>query len=412
MKAVHVIQRYTPAVLTGSEKALAILCTALAKTKQLETVVITSNVDAGWGFYDPRSPRFAAGEAKVEGVRVIRLPVNWFLGSFYYLANRLLSLIGIRWASLRFKAFGPQLAGLESTIVAEKPDLLHILPMPMSQTYAAWQIARRHHIPFVVTPTMHFDDPMFDNPLIYTILKEADAVIAHTEFEKATLAKKGIDKHKITVIPSSYLTDEDFAAVSVTAFNKEHDLKPDQPVILFLGSKSFDKGVNHLAEAWPTIRQAVPEARLILAGGPTSSWNEQRKTSNLTGVIEFGYVSDELKQQLLARCQIVCQPSRAESFGMILLESWAKGKAFIGGSAGATRELITEGVNGYTVNFGDTKAIATKLIELLTDEKKRKQFGQAGQTEAKRFTEQQIVDRTLEVYRTIRQGGDHEATTR
>lgn len=399
MKALHVIQRYQPARLTGSEMAMVVVCEALAQQGEVEVLVATSDVDAGEGFYDPRINRFPQKTETINKVKVYRLPVQWWLSSVFYVLNKLLPWLNQRTGGkMSLLSFGPRLIGLDALIDRLTPELIHAAPIPMTHVVTAWQAARRASLPFVLTPTMHFDDPKFFGSTIDRILLDADQLIAHTEFEKKELVKRGVLADKITVIPSSFLTDQDFAAGKAEVMRKRFELA-NKPVALFLGSKSLDKGTIHLLKAWPKVRAAVPEAVLMVAGVSTQSWEEAKKGKSLEGIIELDYVSDEEKQDLLRGCDLLCIPSRTESFGMILLEAWAKAKPVIGGSAGATREMINDGEDGYTVEFGDVRTLADRLIELLQDSSKRQQMGKAGLAKAKGFTKERLVEKTLEVYR-------------
>lgn len=388
MKALHVIQRYKPSSLTGSEAAMVLLCEALAKERRHTIRVITSDVVHGEGFYNPFEARHEKKVETLNNVKVRRLLVNWLVASVYYMLAKLFPLGG----ASAFKAFGPHLVGLELAILEARPDLIHVAPMPMAHLYFTWRIAKHHAIPLVITPDMHFDDPRFKNLLIDTILASAAAVIAHTEYEKAALSARGVAKERITVIPLSYLSANDF---NLTAKLSQ------EPTVLFLGTKSFDKGTVHLLEVWPQVRQKIPQAKLIVAGVPTRSWVKGKKNKDFTNVEELDYVTGGTKQGLLSASHILVVPSRTESFGMVLLEAWAKGKPVIGGSAGATREMISEGRDGYTVNFGDVDNLAKKIINLLQNPTQQKQLGLAGRQKAKTFTKQRMVGRTLKVYRQV-----------
>ncbi len=398
MKVAHVVQRYTPGPLTGSEKAMVILSESLAAKSDLDITVLTSNVLKGEGFYDPFSPRITNKRERVNGVTVVRLPLNWFKASLLYILNRFLPLLnGPTNGQLKFMAFGPQLIGLDQCLVVEKVALIHACPLPMSHVYTAWRAARSLGLPFVVTPTLHVGDPAFEYSAVNNVMTDADQLIAHTEFEKKELIERGVAAERISVIASSFLHESDFTVADDTQFRARYDLK-DYPYILFIGSKSLDKGTIDLLAAWPAVLKKVPEARLVIGGVSTQSWIEYKKSADLTQVIELEYVEDSEKSAALSGCVALAIPSRTESFGMVLLEAWAKAKPVIGGPAGATRELVEEGVNGYTVEFGDRKTLSDRINKLLTDRDLCNKLGKAGLAKAKQFSETVIVADTLAVY--------------
>ena len=66
----------------------------------------------------------------------------------------------------------------------------------------------------------------------------------------------------------------------------------------------------------------------------------------------------------LAQAQVLCMPYAYEGFGMATLEAQGFGLPVIGSRAGATGELVTDGVNGYLVQPGDHAAVRRTLLDL------------------------------------------------
>ena len=69
---------------------------------------------------------------------------------------------------------------------------------------------------------------------------------------------------------------------------------------------------------------------------------------------------------------MVAQPSRVESLGLVLLETWANAKPVIAGDIGVSRGLVTESGAGVVVTFGDVKTLAQENEKLLADESLRR----------------------------------------
>ena len=116
-----------------------------------------------------------------------------------------------------------------------------------------------------------------------------------------------------------------------------------------------------------------------------------------------------LRDSLLAACSLLCVPSSRESFGAVLVEAWACGKPVVGGPAAPTRELIDEGVDGWTVPQ-DAQAIAALLTQLLDDEGLRWRAGEAGRAKvAARYSWPAIAQRHLDIYRALLARGTEPA---
>ena len=401
MKILYVVHRFLPCHLTGSEKVFAVLSVAVARATSHEVVVATGNIDTTRDYYHPPQTTFPGTEI-LSGVRVIRLKVNWAFGAVCYLLNRFLPFVDT-WTRGAFGVFslGPHITQLEDVMLQERPAVIHTGPAPLYHVYETGELALRHGIPLIISPMIHFDDvPAFRNPRLYALLAKATAVIVSTEYEKGRLIEEGVEPARISVIPPTFLSADDFESGDGQAFRRQHELG-DDPMVLFLGSKDFGKGGLHVLEAWPTIRAAVPRARLVCAGTGTPRWNKAVRSKGLQGVIDLDYIDEKEKHNLLAACDLLCLPSQAESFGIVIAEAWAKRKPVIGGSAGATREMVTEGAEGFTVKFGDVAAISARVIELLSDPEARERLGRNGRTKAERWTEDYVVRNTVALYEKV-----------
>ena len=71
-------------------------------------------------------------------------------------------------------------------------------------------------------------------------------------------------------------------------------------------------------------------------------------------------------------------PSRTDSFGIVYLEAWLNGVPVIGARAGGVPEVITDGVDGYLVDFGDVAALANRIELLLRRPEAARAMGEAG----------------------------------
>src|SRR5205807_9064932 len=92
----------------------------------------------------------------------------------------------------------------------------------------------------------------------------------------------------------------------------------------------------------------------------------------------LGFLSDEDKRDLHAAGQVFCMPSRTDSFGIVYLEAWLNGVPVIGARAGGVPEIITDGMDGYLVDFGDVGALADHIQFLMEHPDTAREMGQAG----------------------------------
>jgi glycosyltransferase involved in cell wall biosynthesis len=115
------------------------------------------------------------------------------------------------------------------------------------------------------------------------------------------------------------------------------------PVIGVLGRFVPEKGVDLFIEALAMI----PQARALIGGdGPERvALEEQIARLGLGQRVEMaGWVSDV--DAFYRQIDVLCVPSRHESFGLIILEAWARGVPVVATRTSGPSELITDGWNG------------------------------------------------------------------
>lgn len=389
-----VIQRYLPAKLTGSETVIARYAECLAQSKEFRVTVITSDTAVVRGIYDPKVERLPHQQS-INGVSVKRLVVNWLIGSTYYLIDRFLPKLA-DWLGpeFRFLSFGPHFIGLEEAILQSKPEYIHTGPMPLAHVWETAKIAQKHGIKLIISPMMHFGIESFSNTLITRVLNQAHRVACFTNYELNELIKLGITPTKLTVVPASYLTSTELTPTPVTTFLAKHKRLKDNPYLLFLGTKAFDKGLLTLLEAMPIIRQQIPNCQLVAAGLATIAWQQQSLPDY---VIDLDYLEGELKRAAIAGAKALVVPSRTESFGIVTLEAMGQGTPVIVGPTGASAELVqanqpqddksyTIGKVGISVPFNQAKVLARACIEIVINSTLAQRFRVNGLVVAKNYS--------------------------
>lgn len=130
------------------------------------------------------------------------------------------------------------------------------------------------------------------------------------------------------------------------------------------------KGHEALIAAWPAVRDAVPGAKLIVAGDGDKRPALEHLAAE-RGVADFaeftGYVSTEALGGLYRNTAVYAMPSSQEGFGIVYAEAMWHGTPCIGSTADAAGEVIVDGETGLLVPYGDPDATATAIIRLLTD---------------------------------------------
>ncbi|MBA4156281.1 MAG: glycosyltransferase family 4 protein [Gemmatimonadetes bacterium] len=167
-------------------------------------------------------------------------------------------------------------------------------------------------------------------------------------------------------------------------------------VVGFVGRFEPRKGIGELAEAWPRIAAAVPNAHLVIAGrGP----HEAVFRASLAGVPRVHWLGfREDIPALMRALDILLVPSHWEGFGLVAVEALAAGTPPVVTRASSLPELVADGVEGRLIPVRDSVALADAAIELARDPALRDRMGRAGRERSQReFT----VQRMLEQYENI-----------
>jgi glycosyltransferase involved in cell wall biosynthesis len=98
----------------------------------------------------------------------------------------------------------------------------------------------------------------------------------------------------------------------------------------------------------------------------------------------------------MSAIDIFVLPSHAETFGFVLVEALAMGKAIVATNSGGVPEIITDGSTGLLVPPREVQALSDALLRLLKDQQLRSSFSSEARTDAlKRFDVARCVDQLV-----------------
>lgn len=235
---------------------------------------------------------------------------------------------------------------------------------------ASLYYARKNRIPFVFTTVSHPDG--WRSELFSYLYKNADALIAMTEAEKAFLVSQGAHADRISVTGVGPIINN-----FTPGENIRRKLSIDGPIVLFLGQKIHYKGIEQMLEAAEIVWARHPKTNFIFAGPPTDYSRKLFADQHDPRIIEPGIISDEEKTSFLSGCDIFCMPSVCESFGGVYLEAWSFRKPVIAADTEVSRCFIEDGRDGLLVKQEAT-SIAAAICSLLGDAALRKRLGEKG----------------------------------
>ncbi|MBE7450858.1 MAG: glycosyltransferase family 4 protein [Kofleriaceae bacterium] len=192
-------------------------------------------------------------------------------------------------------------------------------------------------------------------------------------------------------------------------------LRPEQPVIGYVGRLARDKGVEDLILAWPRIADATG-GHLLIAGavdptdpvpGAMLSRMEARRDVTLIGEI------DEVAPAYLVM-DVVVLPSRREGLNNVLLEAAAMERPTVTTAVPGCRDAIVDGVTGTLVPPARPCDLADAVVAYVRDPAARRAHGRAGRARVLRdFAAPDVHRRIAEEYeRLIAAAGRHRGAHR
>jgi glycosyltransferase involved in cell wall biosynthesis len=223
-------------------------------------------------------------------------------------------------------------------------------------------------------------------------LLEADVVNVSNDHDKVALVRDGIPADKIIVAPYGLSRERQVLFDGIRA------APPDLPVIAFVGTFDVRKGSTDFPAIVRGIADRIPEAsfrlfgtnrpaREILADFPRSLRHRIQVTPH--------YAPESLPE-LLAPCSVGVFPSYIEGFGFGVLEMLAAGLPVVAYDAPGPPMMLP---STYLVRPGDTTALSTKVVGLLSNRAELSAAREWAKQRAHVFSWPAIAGQTSDFYR-------------
>jgi hypothetical protein len=192
--------------------------------------------------------------------------------------------------------------------------------------------------------------------------------------------------------------------VDTRAARRQYAIGAEDPLVLFAGRMTRQKGPDILVEALPQVLDEHPRAKFIFAGeGDLRTGLEHRAEAlGVAPATRFvGYRQGRELVSLFKSADLVCVPSRNEPFGIVILEAWSAGKPVVATRNGGPAEFVKDRDTGITVS-DDRDSIGWGVGTVLADEPSRERMGHNGRREAEsRFSWETVAAATEGVYESV-----------
>ena len=216
-----------------------------------------------------------------------------------------------------------------------------------------------------------------------------DGVLVLNKEQKRWFSGPHMEFKKTAVKLTSHWVDEEFKKTDATK-KKMFNIRDDNPVLLYVGRISEEKGVNELPYIYQRALKSIPDLQLVIAGkGP----EEEKLKKELTAAKFLGWVEHSSLPDIYSTADMLVMPSRFDTFGNVIVEAFSCGCPVISYNTKGPKDIIENEKSGYLVNTKEK--MADTIIAHFKNEKNKTKMSRAAEERAKDFTADSIIGKLL-----------------
>jgi len=273
------------------------------------------------------------------------------------------------------------LAGIEARRVSGRPLVLHVHATEFDRTDGEGN-------PFV-------------SGIERTGLTAADRVVAVSGYTAEIVSRRyGVSAERLRVVHN---------AIDARAPARVWSVEEKEPLVLFAGRITSQKGPEYFVEAAARVARELPAVKFAVAGSGDRLHAMRERAASLGLSERFlftGYLPPAQLDRLYARADLYVMPSSSEPFGLTALEALQHGTPVIVSKTAGVGEVVR---NLLRVDFGDVEGLASHILSVLLYPPLRGTLGDRGRAEVERMSWRESAWRCLTVYRELVGESDEDA---
>jgi len=285
---------------------------------------------------------------------------------------------------------------LAKVILKEKVDLVHVNNgmSNLEPIIAAILLGRK----FIV----HFHGLEKPGYVQGKLLFKVPKYIVISQYQLKALGENGFPIDRMTVIPNP-VQEPHALSIECSAIRRQYGLVSEGKVFGIVGRIVRMKGHIEFLKSAFIVLDLVPDSKALIVGdfsdGDVNYQDQIKAMVEESGfedrIVMTGYV-DKIEgiYSILDVC--VHASIEPEPFGLVITEAMANGVAVVATDLGASKEIITDGVNGYLVNPNSTGKLTETIVKLLTDNELRNKIGNEGKCHARKNYQASSCARSVE----------------
>jgi len=301
---------------------------------------------------------------------------------------------------------------------AHQYDIAHIHALFSPVSTAAATVCRWRNLPYIMRPLGTLDPADLQKKKqikkLYATLFErpnlAGAAAIHftSELESKVSERFGVETPDMIVPLGVALPELPERSVSQVAIREKFNIPAAHPIVLFMSRIDPKKGFDLLLPALERLHENNQPFHFLLCGANPqdrdyeNSIREQIQSSEWAEWATLvGFVSGELKAQILSAADVFVLPSYYENFGIAVAEAMAAKIPVVVSDQVHIWPAIKEDEAGWVVQT-DVESLADALLKALVDEGERGRRGENAQRCAQeRYGWDAIAERLVGEYRVV-----------
>lgn len=275
-------------------------------------------------------------------------------------------------------------------------------------------VGKKLGLPVVYTPnavrSMDPALPGWAKHLIVRIERFLSRRTSHTiavspEEEEHLVESIRVPRSRVTVIPNGI---HPFPLAESEVVREELGLPREGTVLGFVGRLGWQKGPDLLVEALPSVLERLPEVRVAMVGDGDMRSKLEARVAELGLQARVRFLGFRDGQRAMPAFDAFVLPSRYEGLPYVLVEAMYAGLPIIASDQTGCRLLVESGKNGCVYPYADREALASAMVEVLSDRDRRVRMGEESKRRAQAFSAESMSEQTLAVYRRVL--ADHRGT--
>lgn len=241
-------------------------------------------------------------------------------------------------------------------------------------------------------------------PIERTLARLTDCLITINDEDYNLAVKHGFKAKQIEHVHGVGVDTDRFC--SINKFNKsvlraEYGYKEEDFILFYAAEFNKNKNQTLLIQALAHIKDSVPNVKLLLAGeGPLlQQCKELAEKLEIAEMINFLGFRDDV-ELLLKMSDLAVGSSFREGLPVNIMEAMASGLPVVASSNRGHKELIQDGINGFTSSPKNYQDFGLRILEIYQITEMRRMMGIESRNRVKKYAIAQVSRELQSVYST------------